>query len=183
MNSFDRNLSKKRRRYVENTKKKQFFSFLPPKLINIIILFQLLFYYFPQEAHFEQKFTLMDHQNEWYLVMTQWKYHIYSNQEAYRKGVANNASKAYEFSPILPYSDIVQSQLQFVREGKTILPKNFHMIMFPLLFQIHNLKKRTKSNNFMEMKMNFNWIRIHIQSLLPILGLSGLKRLLRKMGT
>ena len=35
--------------------KKQFVSFLSPKLINII----LLFYYFPQEAHFELKFSLI----------------------------------------------------------------------------------------------------------------------------
>ena len=41
------------------------------------------------------------------------------------KGVANHASKAYEFSHFLPYSDLVQSQLQFKREGKFILPKPF----------------------------------------------------------
>ena len=41
------------------------------------------------------------------------------------KGVANHASKAYEFSHFLPYSDLVQSQLLFKREGKTILPKPF----------------------------------------------------------
>ena len=37
------------------------------------------------------------------------------------KGVANNASKEYEFSHFLPYSDRVQSQLPFERGGKTIL--------------------------------------------------------------
>ena len=41
------------------------------------------------------------------------------------KGVANHASKAYEFSHFFPYSDQVQSQLLFEREGKTILPKPF----------------------------------------------------------
>ena len=39
-------------RYVENTNKKVVFFILPLKLITIILLFQLLFYYFPQEAHF-----------------------------------------------------------------------------------------------------------------------------------
>ena len=58
--SSNRNLSKNTGRYVKNTSKKQFFSFLPPKLINIILLFQLLFYYFPQEAHFELKFPLIN---------------------------------------------------------------------------------------------------------------------------
>ena len=41
------------------------------------------------------------------------------------KGVANHASKAYEFSHFLPYSDPVQSQLPFEREGKFILLKPF----------------------------------------------------------
>ena len=39
------------------------------------------------------------------------------------KDVANRASKAYEFSHFLPYSDPVQSQLPFEREGKFILLK------------------------------------------------------------
>ena len=38
------------------------------------------------------------------------------------KGVANDASKEYEFSHFLPYSDRVQSQLPFERGGKTIIP-------------------------------------------------------------
>ena len=41
------------------------------------------------------------------------------------KGVANHASKAYEFSHFLPYSDPLPSQMPFEREGKTILPKPF----------------------------------------------------------
>ena len=41
------------------------------------------------------------------------------------KGVTNHASKAYEFSHFLPYTNLVQSQLLFEREGKTILPKPF----------------------------------------------------------
>ena len=41
------------------------------------------------------------------------------------KGVANHASKEYEFSNFLPYSDLVQSQLPFEKEGKNILPKPF----------------------------------------------------------
>ena len=41
------------------------------------------------------------------------------------KGIANHASKAYEFSHFLPYSDPVQSQLPFERRGKTILPTPF----------------------------------------------------------
>ena len=41
------------------------------------------------------------------------------------KGVANHASKAYEFSHFLPYSDLVQSQLPFEMEGKFIIPKPF----------------------------------------------------------
>ena len=41
------------------------------------------------------------------------------------KGVANHASKAYEFSHFLPYSDPLQSHFSFKREGKFILPKPF----------------------------------------------------------
>ena len=41
------------------------------------------------------------------------------------KGVANHASKAYEFSHFLSYSNPVPSQLPFEREGKFILPKPF----------------------------------------------------------
>ena len=41
------------------------------------------------------------------------------------KGVANHASNAYEFSPFLPYSNIVQSQVPFERGGKTILSTPF----------------------------------------------------------
>ena len=41
------------------------------------------------------------------------------------KGVANHASKAYEFSHFLLYSDPVQSQLPFERGRKTILPTPF----------------------------------------------------------
>ena len=41
------------------------------------------------------------------------------------KGVANHASKAYEFSHFFPYSDQVQSQLPFESRGKTILSTPF----------------------------------------------------------
>ena len=41
------------------------------------------------------------------------------------KGFANHASKAYEFSHFLPYSDPVHSQQPFEREDKFILPKTF----------------------------------------------------------
>ena len=41
------------------------------------------------------------------------------------KGVANHASKEYEFSHLLSYSDLVQSQLPFERGGKTIIPTPF----------------------------------------------------------
>ena len=41
------------------------------------------------------------------------------------KGVANHASKAYEFSHYFPYSNLVSSQLPFEREGKFILPEPF----------------------------------------------------------
>ena len=41
------------------------------------------------------------------------------------KGVAKNASKAYEFSHFFPYSNTVQSQFPFKMEGKFILPKPF----------------------------------------------------------
>ena len=49
----DQNLSKNKGRYVENTNTKSsfFLFFLQNQLI--------LFYYFPQEAHFELKFPLM----------------------------------------------------------------------------------------------------------------------------
>ena len=41
------------------------------------------------------------------------------------KGVANHASKAYEFSHFLPYSNPVQPQLPFERGGKKILSTPF----------------------------------------------------------
>ena len=41
------------------------------------------------------------------------------------KGIANHASKSYEFSHFFPYLYLVQSQLPFEREGKFILPKPF----------------------------------------------------------
>ena len=41
------------------------------------------------------------------------------------KGVANHASNEYEFSNFLPYSDPVQSQLSFEREGKNSLSSPF----------------------------------------------------------
>ena len=41
------------------------------------------------------------------------------------KGVANHASKAYEFSHFLPYSDPVQPQLSFEMGGKNILSTPF----------------------------------------------------------
>ena len=41
------------------------------------------------------------------------------------KGVANHASKEYEFSHLLSYSGLVQSQLPFERGGKTIIPTPF----------------------------------------------------------
>ena len=56
------------------------------------------------------------------------------------KGVANHASKAYELSHFMPYSDPVQSQLPFKREGKFILPKpfsydNFSINVYDLEFE------------------------------------------------
>ena len=41
------------------------------------------------------------------------------------KCVANHASKAYEFSHFLQYLELVQSQLLYEIEGKTIIPKPF----------------------------------------------------------
>ena len=41
------------------------------------------------------------------------------------KGVANHASKAFEFSLFLPYSSLVQSQNPFEREGKSSLSSPF----------------------------------------------------------
>ena len=41
------------------------------------------------------------------------------------KDVANHASKAYEFSHILPYSNPVQPQLPFERGGKNIISTPF----------------------------------------------------------
>ena len=48
-----------------------------------------------------------------------------STRKMIEKGAANHASKAYEFSHFPPYSDPVQSQLTFEREGKFILTKPF----------------------------------------------------------
>ena len=48
-----------------------------------------------------------------------------STRKIIMKGVANHASKAYAFSHLLPYLDLVQSQLPFERGGKTILSTPF----------------------------------------------------------
>ena len=55
----DRNLSKSTGRYLENTNKKVVFSFLSPKLIILFYYFNYYFINFPQEAHFELKFPLI----------------------------------------------------------------------------------------------------------------------------
>ena len=99
------------------------------------------------------------------------------------KGVANHVSKAYEFSHFLPYLDLVESQLHLNGKVNSSYLNLLHMIMFPLMFQIQNLKQRTRLNQFMKLKMKFTVIYIQIQSLLSILGLNGHKRLLRQLGT
>ena len=48
-----------------------------------------------------------------------------STKKLIEKGVANHAFKAHEFSHFLPYSDLVQYQFPFEREGKFILPNFF----------------------------------------------------------
>ena len=85
-----------------------------------------------------------------------------STMKLITKGVSNHASKAYEFSHFMPYSDPVHSQLPFERYGKLIHLNLLHMIMFPLMFQIQNTKHRIKLNQFMELKMKFNQIQIQI---------------------
>ena len=41
------------------------------------------------------------------------------------KGVANHASKAYEFSHLIPFSELVHSQQPLAREGKIISSTSF----------------------------------------------------------
>ena len=41
------------------------------------------------------------------------------------KGVANHASKAYEFSHFMPFSELVHSQQPLAREGKIISSTSF----------------------------------------------------------
>ena len=48
-----------------------------------------------------------------------------STRKMIARGVANHASKAYEFSHFLQYSNPVPFQLPFERKGKFILPKPF----------------------------------------------------------
>ena len=48
-----------------------------------------------------------------------------STSKIIEKGVANHASKQYEFSHFLPYSDPVQPQLPFERGGKNIVSTPF----------------------------------------------------------
>ena len=57
------------------------------------------------------------------------------------KGVANHDSKAYEFSHFLPYSDLVQSQQPFEREGKNISSTVLLMIHC-LKFQIQKMRNK-----------------------------------------
>ena len=66
------------------------------------------------------------------------------------KGATNHASKAYEFSHFIPFSERVHSQ----REGK-----KFHLLLlqFPLVFQ---------NQLYQFMRLRFIQIHIQIQSLL-----------------
>ena len=48
-----------------------------------------------------------------------------STEKIIEKGFANHASKAYELSHFLPYSDPVQSWIPFKRGGKTIISSHF----------------------------------------------------------
>ena len=47
------------------------------------------------------------------------------NGKLIAKGVSNHASKAYEFSHFLPYSDSLQEMYPVEEEGKYTLPKPF----------------------------------------------------------
>ena len=100
-----------------------------------------------------------------------------STQNIIPKGVANHASKAYEFSQFLPYSDRMQSHLPLEREGKFVLLKPF------AYDNVSDSESEAEDQPFMELKMKFSRIHIQIQSLLPILGLNEHKRLLRKLRT
>ena len=64
---------------------------------------------------------ILAHQSEWYLVLTQRRYHT----SQLGRLVANLASKSNDFSHFLPYLDLVQSQMPFERGGKTILSTPF----------------------------------------------------------
>ena len=48
-----------------------------------------------------------------------------STEKLIVKGIANHASKAYEFSHFFPYSNLVKSLQPFKKKGKFILPKPF----------------------------------------------------------
>ena len=98
------------------------------------------------------------------------------------KGVANHASKEYEFSHLLSYSDLVQSQLPFERGGKTIVPTPFTYANVSISVSYSESEVEDPVESVYEIKDEVHNDPDPIQSLLPILGLNGIKMLLRKLG-
>ena len=85
-----------------------------------------------------------------------------STRKLIAKGVSNHASKEYEFSHFLPYSDPVKSQLPFEREGKFILPKPFAYDNVSINVSDSKSEVENQVESILDLKMNFNQIGNHI---------------------
>ena len=83
-----------------------------------------------------------------------------STRKMIEKGVANRASKAYEFSHFPPYLDPVQSQLTFERERKFILTKPFAYDNVSINVLDSKAEVEDQVESVLVMKMKFNQIQI-----------------------
>ena len=71
------------------------------------------------------------------------------------KGVANHASKEYEFSHFLPYSDLVQPQPPFKRGVKNILSTPF---VNDVLSNISDSEDEEQDQHDIDMRLSLKWI-------------------------
>ena len=106
-----------------------------------------------------------------------------STSKLIAKGVANHASKEYEFSHFF-HTQIHYKPCNQLKGKLNILYLNhFLMTIFLVIIQIQNLNARTKLNQILILRRKFSKIQIQIQFLLPILGLNEVIKSLKLMGT
>ena len=106
-----------------------------------------------------------------------------STKKLIDKGVANHASKEYEFSHFFHTQIHYKPYNQLKWKLNILYLNHFLMTMFLVIIQIQNLNTRTKLNQILILKMKFLKIQIQIQFLVPFLGLNKVIKSLKLMGT